>query len=157
MRARSFFSSGTSPVQLSRRCKPVERPVAVLSRGDQTGALEICEMPRRGRLRDAADRNEIAHADLPVLQQMKDAEPQRVRERSKDPIYWDRNHIRSSGFKYSDGSLSPLRNLSGGVEAARPVLMVMHVRVLNHPNDQSDNHHQHHDPEQQYAGRRVVA
>jgi len=30
---------------------------------------------------------------------VKDAEPQRVRERSKDPIYRDRNHIRSSGFK----------------------------------------------------------
>jgi hypothetical protein len=39
---------------------------------------------------------------------------------------------------------------------AEPLVM-MHFRVLNHPDDHRDNHDQQHDPERQYARRRVVA
>jgi len=56
-------------------------------------------MPRGGRLRNAEDGNEIAHANLAVLQEMKDPEPQRVRNRTKDPVYRNRNHIGPCGFE----------------------------------------------------------
>jgi hypothetical protein len=39
---------------------------------------------------------------------------------------------------------------------AEPLVM-MHLGVLNHPDDHRDNHDQQHDPEHQYARRRVVA
>ena len=36
-------------------------------------------------------------------------------------------------------------------------LVMMHVRVLKHPDDHSHNHDQQHDPEQQYPRRCVLA
>ena len=64
----------------------VEAPEALLPAPDEPRAAEVGEVARRLGLGQAVDPDQVAHAELPALEEAQDPEPRGIREGAEEPV-----------------------------------------------------------------------
>lgn len=75
-----------------RRLQGVIVPQAVSAGRHESGLTQVREMPRRGRLRDFQDFDQVPDAHLSIQEQVEDAQPRRVGKRTKHEVDLRRWH-----------------------------------------------------------------
>ena len=93
-RAQAFQELGVKGV--ARLGQRIVVPRSFLAHAHQAGAPKVAQVARGGRLWNAEDRHEIAHAEFVALQQMKDAQSRPIRKRSEEAINWKSSRLRHS-------------------------------------------------------------
>ncbi len=69
-----------------RGAEPVEAPEPLLAHLDQLRPVEVGKMAGDASLRQPQDRDHVADAELPTLQEMQDPEPGAIREGPEHPL-----------------------------------------------------------------------
>jgi hypothetical protein len=96
---RQSFRQDRGSNGILRRHQAVMHPASLASRGDDSGAAKIGQVPRNFRLADAEDLDEVANADFPVPDKVQQAEARGIGQGAKEKIERERfflfGHARS--------------------------------------------------------------